>query len=200
MRTYAYVRVDPNTQENFNYLSFFQNFGYSIPSQRLIVEEVAVDTSIIYRDKLINLINYGLETGDLLIFKGIDCLGSSFDEIYNTVNTIEEKKITLICLDFSKKEITDDLKLIFFHFLKLCSSFESKLKNKRKGNHPSSSFVKKVGRPEILTANQKEEVLDKFKKGYSVYALAKEYSVTRTVIQRLLDKSTKSLKSIKRVQ
>ncbi|GAA5010845.1 recombinase family protein [Acinetobacter puyangensis] len=200
MRTYAYVRIDPNTQENINYLFFFQNFGYSVPGQRLIVEEVAVDTSIIYRDKLINLINYGLEEGDLLIFKGIDCLGSSFEEIYNIVNTMEDKKIKIICLDFSKKEIIEDLKLIFFHFLKLCSSFESKLKNRRKGNHLNSNYVKKVGRPEILTVNQKQEVLDKFKKGYSVYALAKEYSVTRTVIQRLLDKSTKNLNTIKRVQ
>ncbi|MFU8928094.1 recombinase family protein, partial [Acinetobacter puyangensis] len=161
---------------------------------------VAVDTSIIYRDKLVNLINYGLEEGDLLIFKGIDCLGSSFEEIYNMVNTIEERKIIIICLDFSKKKITEDLKLIFFHFLKLCSSFENKLKSKRKGNSLSNNFAKKVGRPEILTASQKEEVLDKFKKGHSVYALAKEYSVTRTVIQRLLDKSSKSLKSVKRVQ
>lgn len=142
MRIYAYVRVDPNTQENFNYLTFFQKFGYSIPKQRLIVEEVAVDTPIIYRDKLINLINYGLEEGDLLVFKGIDCLGSCFEEIYNIVNTIEERKITLICLDYSKKEISEDLKLIFFHFLKLCFNFEAKLKKRKKGN---SNFVKKLG-------------------------------------------------------
>ena len=45
-----------------------------------------------------------------------------------------------------------------------------------------------MGRPEILNDNQKEEVIEKFKQGYTIYSLAKEYSVTRTVIQRLLSK------------
>lgn len=50
--------------------------------------------------------------------------------------------------------------------------------------------MKKVGRPEILNLEQKKEVISKFKQGYSVYSLAKEYSVTRTVINRLLEKAS----------
>jgi len=90
-------------------------------------------------------------------------------------------------LDFSKNEIKGDIKKIFFHFLKICSDFDGKLQSNRKiGNRN----INKVGRPEILNKIQKEEVLEKFKNGQSVYSLAKQYSVTRTVIQRLLSKSS----------
>lgn len=150
---------------------------------------MTVDTSIIYRDKFINLINYGLESGDLLLVKGIDCLGRNFEEIYNIVNKIDQKKIRLVCFDYSKNEISGDLKVFFLHFLKICFEFETKFKKINK-NYPTNNFVKKVGRPEILTLEQKKEVIGKFKKGYSVYSLAKEYSVTRTVINRLLEKAS----------
>lgn len=53
--------------------------------------------------------------------------------------------------------------------------------------------INKVGRPEILNKKQKKEVLEKFKNGQSVYSLAKQYSVTRTVIQRLLVKSSENI-------
>ncbi|MEJ5037555.1 helix-turn-helix domain-containing protein [Acinetobacter johnsonii] len=56
---------------------------------------------------------------------------------------------------------------------------------------PLSKSVKKVGRPEKLNIKQQKEVKDKFKNGYSVYSIAKEYSVTRTVINRILKKSEK---------
>lgn len=190
MRTYAYVRNDPGSEcDDINYISYFYKNGYQIPKQRLIFEEVTVDTSIIYRDKFINLINYGLEADDLLLVKGVDCLGRNFEEIYNIVNRIDQKKIRLVCFDYSKNEISGDLKVFFLHFLKICFEFEGKFKKIHK-NYPTNNFVKKVGRPEILSPEQKKEVINKFKKGHSVYSLAKEYSVTRTVINRLLEKAS----------
>lgn len=38
---------------------------------------------------------------------------------------------------------------------------------------------------------KKKQVLELFKRGESVYSLAKRFSVTRTVIQRILDKAAK---------
>ncbi|MBI0423914.1 recombinase family protein [Acinetobacter sp. ACIN00229] len=187
MRIYGYIRVESSDVNNSNInFDFFSKYGYEIPSNRIILEEVAVDTPILYRDKIINLINYGLEEGDLLIVKGIDSLGSNFEEILYLVGIIDRKNIKFICLDYAKVEISGDLKALFHHFLKICLDYEMKLKQPRK--HMANNLTKRVGRPELLNASQKEEVINKFKKGYSVYALAKEYSVTRTVIQRILDK------------
>ncbi len=191
MRTYAYVRIEPNLQFEFSrYISFFSEYGYKIQKNRLVVEEVSVDKSIIYRDKFLNLISYSLEEGDILVIKSMDCLGNSFEEILGIVDKIDQKKIRLICLDYSKNEINGDLKIFFLHFLKLSAEFEKLFKsdNKRLKDHKPT---RKVGRPEILNNEQKNRVIELFKKGYSVYSLAKEFSVTRTVIQRILNNATK---------
>ncbi|MBJ9705284.1 MULTISPECIES: recombinase family protein [Acinetobacter] len=192
MRTYAYVRIEPNLQFEFSrYISFFSEYGYKIQKNRLVVEEVSVDKSIAYRDKFLNLISYSLEEGDILVIKSMDCLGNSFEEILGIVDKIDQKKIRLICLDYSKNEINGDLKIFFLHFLKLSAEFEKLFKadNKKFKDHKPT---RKVGRPEILNNEQKNRVIELFKKGYSVYSLAKEFAVTRTVIQRILNNASKS--------
>ncbi|MFL9507494.1 recombinase family protein [Acinetobacter baumannii] len=188
MRIFAYIRVNPSEKiDIYKYLSIFGGNGYHIQKSRLIVEEVLVDKSISYRDRFLNLFNYALEEGDSLIVKGIDCLGNSFEEILNIINKIEQKNVRLICMDYSKNEINGDLKTVFIHFLKLCVDFEKKL-----GVHYNflemNRSVKRVGRPEKLSEDQKIQVIEKFKRGVSIYYLAKEFSVSRTVIQRILKK------------
>jgi len=190
VRAYAYFRVEELSVNEFNYADYILGYGYEIPQNRLVFEQVKVGIPLEFRHKLISLINYTLESGDLLLIDGIDSLGSDFKEIYSTVNFIFKKGIRLVCLEFSKKEIKGDIKKIFFHFLKICSDFDGKLQSeKRTGNKK----ISKVGRPEILTKTQKNEVLERFKNGQSVYSLAKEYEVTRTVIQRLLAKSSDTI-------
>ncbi|MCT9977806.1 helix-turn-helix domain-containing protein [Acinetobacter sp. I-MWF] len=190
MRAYAYFRVEELSVNEFNYADYILGYGYEIPQNKLVFEQVKVGIPLEFRHKLISLINYTLESGDLLLIDGIDSLGSDFKEIYSTVNFIFKKGIRLVCLEFSKKEIKGDIKKIFFHFLKICSDFDGKLQSeKRTGNKK----ISKVGRPEILTKTQKNEVLERFKNGQSVYSLAKEYEVTRTVIQRLLAKSSDTI-------
>ncbi|RZH26512.1 recombinase family protein [Acinetobacter pittii] len=191
MRTYAYVRIDPNLNLEFSRLiSFFNENGYKVQKNRLVIEEVSVEKSILYRDKILNLINYSLEEGDVLVVKGIDCLGSNFSEILNTMEKIEKKKIKLVCLDYSKNEIYGDLKTFFIHFIRICVNFEFLFKINKEVSC-NNKILRKVGRPEILNNEQKAKVVELFKKGYSVYSLAKEFSVTRTVIQRILNNETK---------
>lgn len=191
MRTYAYFRVD--TYDNSieaSYSSLLREHGYVVQKNRLIIEEVGVDKSISIRDKLTNLIEYSMEADDLLIVKGIDCLGSNYREILNIVESLEKKGIRLICIDYSKHELIGEIRVFFIHFLKLCLNFEKlHLDSKAKFKHGSESY--KAGRPEKLTNEQKQLVIEKYKKGWSVYRLAQEFEVSRTVIQRILDNETK---------
>ncbi len=96
MRTYAYVRKDPNRQDECEkyteYQSYYSNYGYDLIESRIIVENVSVHTSIKYRDKINNLINYSLEERDLLIIKGIDSLGKDFNEINKMLSLLQRKK------------------------------------------------------------------------------------------------------------
>ncbi|MBJ9947979.1 recombinase family protein [Acinetobacter bereziniae] len=190
MRAYAYFRTDEVSKEDFNYVDYLKKYGYEIPKNRFIFEQVKIGIPLKFRQKLIILINYTLESGDLLIIDGIDSLGSDFKEIYSNVSTIFKKGIRLVCLEFSKKEIKGDVKKIFFHFLKMCSDFDRKVKLEKMGGRKK---INKIGRPEILTKKKKKEIIEKFKNGQSVYALARQYAVARSVIQRLLSQATENI-------
>lgn len=191
MRTYAYFRVDNYDNSNeASYSSLLKEHGYVVQKNRLIIEEVGVDKPISIRGKFNNLIGYSMETDDLLIVKGIDCLGSTYNEILKVLENLEQKGIRLICIDYSKHELADDIREFFLYFLKLCLDFENlHLNCKVKLKNDSGAY--KVGRPEKLTNEQKQLLIEKYKKGWSVYRLALDFEVSRTVIQRVIDNENK---------
>jgi len=165
------------------------NFNHIVQYSRVVLELVSVDKSITFRTIFFNLINYSLEEGDFLIVKSIDCLGNCFKEILSTIILIERKKIKLLILDYINSELEGDIKNNLIHFLEICIDFE-KLFLSDQTVQKKHSLSKKVGRPEKLTNDQKQEVINKFKKGFSVYSLAKDLAVSRTVIQRIIEKSS----------
>lgn len=187
MRVFTYYRVDDFFEDSNLYKSFLINIGVELPVNRMIVEEVKSDISLRHRSKFIKLINHSMKGGDVLLISGLDSLGCNFIEVYSSVSFIFNKKIRLICLDFSKNEIDGDIKKLFLHFLKLSSNFEEKVSLSRK--IIIRKAIRKVGRPEKLTKKQQSEALLMFKKGHTIYAISKHFSVTRTVINRLIEKS-----------
>lgn len=190
MRTYAYIRINSNLEdsEKESFISLLVSFNHKVHPNRVIFEFVSVDKSIAIRNIFFNLINYSLEEGDFLIVKGIDCLGNSFEEILSTIILIGRKKIKLIILDYMNRELKEDIKNNLIHFLKIGIGFE-KLFISDQAAQKNYRLSKKVGRPEKLTNDQKQDVINKFKKGFSVYSLAKDLAVSRTVIQRIIEKS-----------
>lgn len=129
MRTYGYIRVDLDSNiEKSKYISSLKDFGFNLQKNRLVIEKVLAKKSICYRNSFLNLIEYALEQEDTLIVQSLDCLGSSFEEIHNTINKIDKKRIKLIYLEYSRNEITGELKIFFLHFLNMCKKFKIKLK------------------------------------------------------------------------
>ena len=193
MRTYAYMRFNSNIdefdKEKDFFISLLNSFNHKVQYSRVVVELISVDKSINLRSMFFNLINYSLEEGDFLIVKSIDCLGNCFKEILSTIILIERKKIKLLILDYINSELEGDIKNNLIHFLEICIDFE-KLFLSDQTVQKKHSLSKKVGRPEKLTNDQKQEVINKFKKGFSVYSLAKDLAVSRTVIQRIIEKSS----------
>ncbi|QOW98616.1 recombinase family protein [Acinetobacter sp. Ac-14] len=190
MRIYAYIRVNCSIEnieeEKESFISLLNSFDYKIHPKRVIFELVSVDKPITLRTIFLNLINYSLEEDDFLIVKGIDCLGSSFTEILSSIKLIERKKIKLIILDYFNCEFEDDIKNNFIHFIEICINFEKLFLIDCVGQK-KSSLSRKGGRPEKLSNDQKQDVINKFKKGFSVYSLAKDLAVSRTVIQRMAE-------------
>lgn len=190
MRVYVYLRAEGILSVDSIFDKVTSLLGFRVPKNRILIEDVKVNIPLKYRQKLLYLINYSLEKDDTLVIIGLDSLGSSFAEIYECVNFIFEKGYRLICLDYSTKEMNKESRDYFIKFLKVSINFEDKKFTNIKNVNIVSN---KVGRPEILNLVQKKEILEKFKKGQSVYSLAKQYSVTRPVIQRVLAKSEAKL-------
>ncbi|MCU4709899.1 recombinase family protein [Acinetobacter pittii] len=192
MRIYAYIRINSNIddlqKEKESFISLLASFDHKVHPNRVILELVSVDKSITIRNIFYNLINYSLEEGDFLIVKGIDCLGNSFKEILSTIILIEKKKIKLIILDYTNSELKEDIKNNLIHFIEISIGFEE-LFIFDQAAQKKSSLSRKGGRPEKLSNDQKQDVINKFKKGFSVYSLAKDLAVSRTVIQRIIKKS-----------
>ncbi|ODL92852.1 recombinase family protein [Acinetobacter pittii] len=191
MRIYAYMRIDSNSEdiekEKEFFISLLASFNHKVNSNRVIFEIVSVDKSITIRTIFLNLINYSLEENDFLIIKGIDCLGSNFTEILSSIMLIEKNKVKLIILDYFNCEFKDDIKNNFIHFIEICIKFEKLFLIDCVGQK-KTSLSRKGGRPEKLSNDQKQDVINKFKKGFSVYSLAKDLAVSRTVIQRIIKK------------
>lgn len=193
MRAYTYFRVNEFSEEMVQYSNFLSMVGLEIPKSRMIVEEVKNAVSLKYRNKFLYLINHSMRGGDCLFISGIDSLGSNFSEINSSIKLIFNKNIKLVCFDFSTKEINGDVQKIFIHFLELASDFEEAICHSKK-IIPNKN-VKRAGRPEILNKKQKSEAMALFKKGQSIYSIAKHFSVTRTVILRLISKSSINISS-----
>lgn len=126
MKVFGYIRIEPNSSIELNkYYDFFNSFGFNLEKNKLIIEEATVDTPIKYRDTVVDLVKYDLDENNILIVKGLDSLGSNFKEIYDFLNLLDEKKIILICLDYSTNEINGELKKLFFNFIKMAVELEN---------------------------------------------------------------------------
>ncbi|WP_336949008.1 recombinase family protein [Acinetobacter junii] len=186
MRTYAYVRLNSELEiDTPKFYSFFHENGFNVSKDRIFFEIVLPNKPLRYRDKIKNMIDYSLEKNDLLVVKGLSDLGSNFNEILYITKKIFEKGIRLVCIDFSNNEIYGDLRIFFLHFIMLVSEFENLICHNSSGVNVGG-VLRKVGRPELLTIQQKIEVIDLYKKGCSVYALSKKFCVSRSVIIRIL--------------
>lgn len=171
MRTYAYLRTNCIITDRIT--SYHKDLivkGYSVLMSRIIIEAVEANKSIFYRDKFMGLINFGLEQGDLLIVKGIDCLGKDYIEILDTIQFITEKKVRLICLDYSFEELDGEMKFNLLHVLKLCKDFES-MKIKKNESIPTINLNRKAGRPKKLNDIQITEINEKIKKWYECLSI-----------------------------
>ncbi|WP_151798817.1 helix-turn-helix domain-containing protein, partial [Acinetobacter bereziniae] len=181
MSTYLYIRVDCILASKSEINSFVRGLKYEVENDRIVLEEVKPQISLRYRDMFFKLIN-NMKRGDLLIVKGVDCLGSNFNEINYSASLINKKGVRLICYEFSEFELKGVVKDNFLKVLKVFSNFEINMKKAK----VEFNVSKKVGRPEILNQEQKKEVINLYKKGESIYAIAKKYSVARTVIKRVV--------------
>ncbi|GAC28610.1 recombinase family protein [Brumicola pallidula] len=136
------------------------------------------------------LVDYARD-GDAVVVTKLDRLGRSLKSILETIQRLADKKVTFKTLDGSidttnsSPFATAQLSLIG-----VFAQLERDLIVQRTGEGRKSAIARgvKFGRKPSLTHEQQKEVKAKIKRRESVYAIAKQYEVSRQTIMRIRDK------------
>lgn len=188
MRTFAYLRVSTNSQDNENQLAEIERAGFSVESHRVFRDEVS---GTVYAAKRLGFqqLLAKLEAGDRVVITKVDRLGRSSVDILNTLEQLQEFGVSVICLQLQGTDLTSPAGKLLMTMLSAISQLERDMISDR----TKSALARKkaegvtLGRPEVLTVEQKKHITElSLLNSFSVSATARNYKVSRPTILRAI--------------
>ena len=184
-RVFAYCRVSTTDQTTDNQVREIEAAGFALDPKRVIAETVSGSTPALERKGFIKLIDR-LESGDVLAVSKLDRLGRNAMDVRATVERLAADGIKVHCLALGGVDLTSAAGKMTMGVIAAVAEFERDLLIERTqaGLTRAKAAGKALGRPSSLSAEQRATILSKRKVGVSLGALAKEYGVSRSAIQR----------------
>ena len=184
-RVFAYCRVSTAEQMYENQILEIQSAGFNIEPRRVISETVSGSTLAMERKGFRKLIDR-LEWDDVLIVTKLDRLGRNAMDVRATVEKLDEMQVRVHCLALGGVDLTSAAGKMTMAVIAAVAEFERDLLIERTqaGLMRAKAQGKKLGRPSSLTAEQQDAVRSRRLQGASLGMLAKEFSVSRSAIQR----------------
>ncbi len=184
-RAFAYCRVSTAEQTNDNQLGEIVAAGFTIDERRVVAEQISGSVAASLRPQFARLVDR-LETGDVLIVTKLDRLGRNAMDVRTTVEGLAAGGIRVHCLALGGVDLTSPAGKMTMQVIAAVAEFERDLLIERtqSGLKRAKSQGKKLGRPMVLNAKQQAEIALKRRGGASLGALANEYGVNRSAIQR----------------
>jgi putative DNA-invertase from lambdoid prophage Rac len=126
-------------------------------------------------------------TGNRLIVTKLDRLGRNAMDVRATVERLAEMQVRVHCLALGGADLTSAAGKMTMAVIAAVAEFERDLLIERThaGLVRAKAQGKKLGRPSSLTSEQQKGVRLRRKHGESLGALAKEFGVSRSAIQRV---------------
>ncbi|MDE2404902.1 MAG: recombinase family protein [Sphingomonadales bacterium] len=185
-RVFAYCRVSTADQTHENQLLEIQAAGFQLEPRRVISETVSGSTSSMERVGFRKLIDR-LEEGDVLVVTKLDRLGRNAMDVRATVEHLAEMQVRVHCLALGGVDLTSAAGKMTMAVIAAVAEFERDLLVERTqaGLSRAKAQGKQLGRPSKLTAEQLELVRARRAAGASLGVLAKEFGVSRSLIQRI---------------
>lgn len=189
-RTFAYCRVSTSDQTTDNQTQEIQAAGFLVDSKRVVSEVVSGSVPANDRKGFAKLIDR-LEAGDVLIVTKLDRLGRNAMDVRATVEQLAEAGVRVHCLALGGVDLTSPAGKMTMQVIAAVAEFERDLLIERTqaGLARAKAEGKHCGRPAALSESEGREVLARLAKGDSVAALARDFSTSRTTIQRLRDRA-----------
>jgi putative DNA-invertase from lambdoid prophage Rac len=185
-RTFAYCRVSTADQTHENQIHEIQAAGFQVESRRVISETVSGSTPAFERKGFLSLVAR-MEWDDVLIVTKLDRLGRNAIDVRATVERLAEMQVRVHCLALGGADLTSAAGKMTMAVIAAVAEFERDLLIERThaGLVRAKAQGKKLGRPSSLTSEQQKGVRLRRKHGESLGALAKEFGVSRSAIQRV---------------
>lgn len=185
-RVFAYCRVSTGDQTTENQVREIEAAGFTIEPQRVIAETVSGSTPAESRKGFARLVDR-LERGDVLIVTKLDRLGRNAMDVRSTVERLEASGVRVHCLALGGVDLTSPAGKMTMGVIAAVAEFERDLLIERtqSGLARAKAEGKALGRPTALTAAQETAVRERRADGASLGALAKEFRVSRSAIQRI---------------
>ncbi len=190
-RTFAYCRVSTAEQSTDNQVREVESAGFSVDPKRVVAETVSGSVAAMERDGFKRLVDR-LEHGDVLIVTKLDRLGRNAMDVRATVEKLERDGVRVHCLALGGVDLTSAAGKMTMGVINAVAEFERDLLIERThaGLNRAKAEGRKLGRPAKLSASQQAAICTSRAQGISLGALAKEYGVPRSAIQRAEKRAT----------
>lgn len=184
-RVFAYCRVSTADQTPENQVLEIHAAGFQLEPRRVITEKVSGSTPAMERHGFRKLIDR-LDWNDVLIVTKLDRLGRNAMDVRATVERLAEMNVRVHCLALGGVDLTSPAGKMTMAVIAAVAEFERDLLIERTQAGLSRAVAqgKKLGRPNTLNAEQLKVLRNKRAAGASLGALAKEFGVSRSAVQR----------------
>ncbi|MBP7705006.1 MAG: recombinase family protein [Caulobacter sp.] len=185
-RTFAYCRVSTTDQTTENQAEEIAAAGFALAPRRIVAETVSGSVPAFERREFARLVDK-LEAGDVLIVTKLDRLGRSAMDVRSTVDRLAGEGVRVHCLALGGVDLTSSAGKMTMGVIAAVAEFERDLLVERtqSGLSRAKAAGKRLGRPPVLNAEQRREVIDGLSKGLSLGLLATRLNVSRSAIQRI---------------
>jgi putative DNA-invertase from lambdoid prophage Rac len=184
-RTFAYARVSTAGQTTENQIQEIEAAGFHVEPRRVVAETVSGSTPIAQRPGFAKLLDR-LEAGDVLIVTKLDRLGRDAIDVSTTVKKLAEMGVRVHCLALGGVDLTSSAGTMTMNVLNAVAQFERDLLIERtqSGLQRAKAEGKKLGRPSVLSEQQKALVREELAAGVSVAAIARKLGTSRQTVMR----------------
>lgn len=192
-RVFAYCRVSTTDQTTDNQVQEIEAAGFKLDAKRIVVETISGSSAAMDRPGFARLVDR-LEDGDILIVTKLDRLGRNAMDVRSTVDRLAKDGVRVHCLALGGVDLTSPAGKMTMGVIAAVAEFERDLLIERtqSGLTRAKAGGKVLGRPAALTAAQVGEVQKRRLDGVSLGALAAEYGVSRSAIQRAEKRPSKT--------
>lgn len=192
-RVFAYCRVSTTDQTTDNQVQEIEAAGFKLDAKRIVVETISGSSAAMDRPGFARLVDR-LEDGDILIVTKLDRLGRNAMDVRSTVDRLAKDGVRVHCLALGGVDLTSPAGKMTMGVIAAVAEFERDLLIERtqSGLARAKAEGKVLGRPAALTAAQVLEVRKRRLDGISLGALAAEYGVSRSAIQRAEKRPSKT--------